>query len=1731
MYLPNCRGWIVAMTVVVAAALTATTAHAVVIADSVAEFSGVQGQDNWNYGYYDRTADADDDYTSADFQAFTTTGPFPGFTFDGAKWDWVDTDGVTAVNPPWTELTNNGGHPNGTNNGPEHWTVRRWVAEEAGDLQFNLGVEKPNNAGNINARVHYNGRPLLVRNFPGGRARIDEPIAIRGVQIGDVIDFSIDPNGDDGSDGTVFEITVDNAITDGRVLQGGIVAHSAMDFTTTGTQGENGWYAGYHNVTLDGPYEVTPGGTDDFIAFPSDGGPFSATNFWTGADWNWFEGDQPWDHLAQYDAHPNGDNQPEEHWVIRRWESNVDGEIQIDWNLAKQNLGGGNGTTVKVLVNGVEVDSGTVAFDDAVGINQVANATVLAGDFVDIALTAEGTDGLFGDGSDGSRFEASILKVNADVELTWDGDGDGDWGEIVAGFSNWEDAAGPVNWFPDVGSAARATINANTVTVAADRQAVALTVGGTGAVEVAGGQELSVLEETNFADGTSLTLRADSTLRTWGGGSIASLVTDGNATINNRGDISVGSLSDGGVAGTLVKTGIGTLALDNSAKSVSAAATTIKIEQGTVSATGSNPLGGSPAVELAGGRLELKGPVTSPVAVWAFEEGSGNVVADSSPRGNGLDGDIVDGTWVTGDPGRGTVLSLDGDGDFVNVDGLNITSDTVTMAIWLNGHRMEDWAGMMMSANTRNGIGYGDNQNLHYTWNGDSTWAWHDGPALLDDQWMFVAATIEPGKATVYVGSGGVLNSVENAIPHAVETINGLHIGYDFGTRFFNGLVDDAIIFDRALNPAEMADLFAGAVSASASPLELTGTSVLVSQSSTLDVTSDGPAAMGPLTITGGTLTTSGNSGIGFAGTTVAGGVGFETLTDTNSGAITAPGETIVKRGSADLIVDTAGGDLTGATFDVQDGRLVGVHGSNPLEGAALQLSGGEVLLSVKQGATGPYKFDNALSVVENSTLSAGPVAGSMAGPLTVDLGGAVNGVSIAADKTLTLQSSGQYTLNVAGLVNGPGNISMDQGTAALSAGGSIGAADIGGGSFLLRAAADLDVVTMEVTGEGTVDTGAGHVTVSQDLILGLITYSIDATNTFEAAGGIAADAANLTLGGGVLTVSPAAETSLMTFSDLWPGPGEQQGALDPAYSTGLLPGITPNWQGFVWKNANGPDDHTVEPDDRMAIFLGGSTGTVTFSEPLELAEFWMNRTNWGDAGDWTAVGRLAGVDQWTRTIDVDMDVWVQVQEGAGLAIDELAFTEGGLWNHLDDFLFVAADSDLTILQPNVNLSVVADSTIDPQSLGADTVFGNLTIAEGVTQLTLLASGASFLDVTTPQDVTIAGPWMLRGDLKVGGSPGVLTLDPGVGEWVESDVENGDPSYQIEIAAWDEVTYPDPWDTTPPPTGAINDLVVVASGSLALDGVLDGEPKGTTLNLTATSQLRPDFSWAGTQTRTIIQKGANNTNEDAIDGDFEEVPVGSHLGYGVFVAEPGVELAGNGNMEVTLLQALAGDTNGDRVVDIANDGSALILNLGTQTAMDWTKGDFNHDQAVDIGNDGSALILNLGRAYKGGAYKGGSPGEGKDVSPGEGGGFVDQDGNIFLEMDSLALYSVYVGNDAGEQLRGTDALRLDAGVGDPVWVLPPFSTTNNAVDSEFLEAFEELMTGGNFMTKEPYDTLVNVNLDGLVGEATSIWLKYQQLNRPAEITQLFRVPEPGTLVMLLCAGLLLLTIYGRRRAS
>src|SRR5882762_6517596 len=131
------------------------------------------------------------------------------------------------------------------------------------------------------------------------------------------------------------------------------------DWSPTGTQGEKGWFYGFFSKT-----NTSVTYTDGrFVPFPNAAGPHSAANFWNGESWHWFSGDPPFDTIGQVlcepSIYPSGGTNGFEHWVIRRWVSEISGLVTIDWHFAKQDPTG-SGATARIFQNGSQKDTITL---------------------------------------------------------------------------------------------------------------------------------------------------------------------------------------------------------------------------------------------------------------------------------------------------------------------------------------------------------------------------------------------------------------------------------------------------------------------------------------------------------------------------------------------------------------------------------------------------------------------------------------------------------------------------------------------------------------------------------------------------------------------------------------------------------------------------------------------------------------------------------------------------------------------------------------------------------------------------------------------------------------------------------------------------------------------------------------------------------------------------------------------------------------------------------------------------------------------------------------------------------------------------------------------------------------------------------------------------------------------------------------------------------------------------
>jgi len=171
-------------------------AGADVVADSVAEFSDVQGQDGWYYGYYDRTSDADHTYAPTDFHLMTEYAPTCWRVQSGSY---------------WTALWINGGHPNGLNGNQgrlpyEHWAIRRWISEVAGPAQLSgrLDWMAGYQGSGIVGRIIIDGTEIWSYPLVGAAPGVDYSLSTT-LNCGSIVDFAIEAyQADDSNDNTYF---------------------------------------------------------------------------------------------------------------------------------------------------------------------------------------------------------------------------------------------------------------------------------------------------------------------------------------------------------------------------------------------------------------------------------------------------------------------------------------------------------------------------------------------------------------------------------------------------------------------------------------------------------------------------------------------------------------------------------------------------------------------------------------------------------------------------------------------------------------------------------------------------------------------------------------------------------------------------------------------------------------------------------------------------------------------------------------------------------------------------------------------------------------------------------------------------------------------------------------------------------------------------------------------------------------------------------------------------------------------------------------------------------------------------------------------------------------------------------------------------------------------------------------------------------------------------------------
>lgn len=195
-----------------------------------------------------------------------------------------------------------------------------------------------------------------------------------------------------------------------------IIADSELDFS--GVQGQNNWFYGYY-------------------AEPFQSSKFTLMEQFSSGTWLTNEGIY-WTRLYSSGGCPNGlitsqGRTPVEHWCVRRWKSEITGEVTISGVMAKTNTSGGDGATGYIFVDGETAWTRSIDYDDNVGVNYSVNVFVTEGSIIDFAISPNNSD-LY----DWVRFTAKIEELTAHAEEFGDVEfpqGEKSFADAVVGFT------------------------------------------------------------------------------------------------------------------------------------------------------------------------------------------------------------------------------------------------------------------------------------------------------------------------------------------------------------------------------------------------------------------------------------------------------------------------------------------------------------------------------------------------------------------------------------------------------------------------------------------------------------------------------------------------------------------------------------------------------------------------------------------------------------------------------------------------------------------------------------------------------------------------------------------------------------------------------------------------------------------------------------------------------------------------------------------------------------------------------------------------------------------------------------------------------------------------------------------------------------------------------------------------------------------------------------------------
>jgi len=1043
--------------------------------------------------------------------------------------------------------------------------------------------------------------------------------------------------------------------------------------------------------------------------------------------------------------------------------------------------------------------------------------------------------------------------------------------------------------------------NAITVTGAGTLTAGGVAGAATAATVTAGGTNGITLDP-----GSALTIRtADDYTVNLGGsiGGAGELIVPEGTTVNVI-----------GAATTVAMGGLdlsGGLAMD-----AGVADKTVAIDGGTMTLRDSATLSNVETIALNAGMLDLQPTVimgsvpADPVAYWKFNEGADATAGDSSVHGHAgtlTNFDTDDSQWVAGV--EGTALAFDDVNDFVVATGYQGVTGTAPRS-------MSAWIKVPESAGDESIISWGDDDTgvkWHFriqTGNGqpgairvEVSGGYIVGSTdVRDGQWHHVAAVFgedaSPNVNDVLLYVDGQPDGQSAAQGQAVDTAAGanVRIGQDHANRYFNGTMDEVMIYDRALSPGDVAGMFGGAT-----VTDVSGVTLSVNGNSTVKSGATGNTAFAGLNVADGVLTAEGKGTFSFGGMTIAAGAtatGVSSVTDVDLGSVDGGGAamTFDKTGAGNLAFSGTITALEAATVDVQEGGLsmasdAAVTNLRVATGTTVDTGGNAVTISdtltlgdVKLGISG------ATMTASGSNLAAGTDLTVGGGTMTIALPSItkvlvvsdandpdVGGGDHNDDALVPLLKEMGYQVDTSGMGQ-----AFREGNSPFSDQDKLDAID----------AADV-ILFSRRTSSGSYDNDRQSWNAIAKPLLSMSAYITRGTDKWG------------------WTTAGSNNVGDRTLTDMT--------VVEAGHE--FLNGLSEPMSMFDWSTAPGTQapKQVYLPDSTTA--RTGTTLIGTYADtgrPFLIdipAGFDLDEGGAADFG--TTGGRRVLMGHWGYDIDDPNGDPYQFDD---FITDKFRTMFGNVLGALAPLEF-PPEADLAA----VNVTVTANATITAPV--DEVALGDLAAATGVTSLTLDGAFYAVNNAAIAGGVTVDGKWELAGTLDVGDGVGVGTLTVGSGELVlaSSATYNAEVSLAAKVAGADVIAVSD--------AGTLH-----LGGKLAVAGV-----------------DRDDADLWGNVTRRVVDN-PKGTIGDVGSGTgmefrgFIPLPgtnVASHVGQGAFLRSvnyvESFDIATG--VDLDLFIARGGDADGDGKVFLS-DWGLLRSNYGVnRSGMTWT--DANFDPWVD----------------------------------------------------------------------------------------------------------------------------------------------------------------------------------------